>query len=142
MKYALLYQAETNYDGLQFEINDGESWCMLHDHIYMAHVAPDIQRNFLTNKSLRYGFAKIFGYVAETLNDNKAPTTANILAAYHTSGEWPPNTKNFLERGGTIESVVTTIFACAKDEDKWSGVRSLFFINGFPILDSHCANII
>lgn len=120
MKFALLCQAEVANDMVNEAIDDGEEWCLWHADM-ICHVAPDIQRNFKTNKSLRQGFCNIFGHAATALRSNKAPTEANVLAAWRNDGEWPPVTRNFLVRGGKASNVVRTIFEFARDQDEWAG---------------------
>ena len=120
MKFALLCQAEIGHDQLYFDIDDGETWCMMEEHM-ISHVAPDIQRNFLTNKSLRQGFGNIFLHAAIVLRANTAPTIPNVLDAWRNSSEWPPVTRNFYQRGGSTESAMRIIFKLARDQDEWAG---------------------
>lgn len=120
MKFALLCQAEMGHDSLEVDIDNGEDWTLMAEHMYQ-HVHPDIQRNFVTNKSLRQGFANVFDHAAITLRANKAPTIVNILDVYRNSAEWPPVTTSFYERGGTPESALRTIFESARDQDEWAG---------------------
>lgn len=120
MKLALLCQAEITYDILNEDVEDGKRWLTWHDHL-IAHVAPEIQRNLGTNMSYRQGFANIFYQAATTLRDNKSPTVLNVLDTGMSTGEWPPHTKNFLQRGGEPESVLRVIFEHARDQDEWAG---------------------
>lgn len=120
MKFALLCQAEIGHDMLSEEIEDAEHWCLLHEDT-IIHVAPDIQRNFLTNKSLRTGFGKIFLHTTDALRANIAPTIDNILDVWRDSSEWPPVTMSFYQRGGTTESALRIIFEHAREQDEWAG---------------------
>ena len=120
MRFALLCQAELTYDMLNEDVEHGESWCMMHEYLF-EHVAPDIQRNFATNKSYRQGFANIFHHAATILHSNRPPTILNVLNECMDASEWPPNTKNFLRRGGKPESVLRIMFENSKDQDKWAG---------------------
>jgi GNAT superfamily N-acetyltransferase len=120
MHFALLCQAEINHDMLKESIADGKMWCMYHDYLF-TYVAPDIQRNFATNKSYREGFANLFGHAAVALRRNTSPTVTNILRAYEDAREWPPHTKNFFQRGGTVDSALRIIFDFAYDQDEWTG---------------------
>ncbi|KAK0119471.1 hypothetical protein ONS95_010919 [Cadophora gregata] len=119
MRFALLCQAEIAHDTLLMEVDDPEMWCMM--NIYTEHVAPDIQRNFRTNKSLRRGFANIFDHAAEALRTNELPSIPNLVSIWMDSGEWPPVTQNFYKRGGTTESALRAIFEFARDQDEWAG---------------------
>jgi hypothetical protein len=125
MKLALIFQAEVTHDQLDFEISDGPNWCAWHDYV-ISHVSPAIQQNSRTNKSLRQGFANIFTYIATCLNSDTVPTGENVLEAFQNNGsEWPPVTRNYLERGGTIEgkveAAVAIIFDHARDQDEKAG---------------------
>jgi len=120
MKFALLCQAEITHDMLSMDIADAEIWCMMHDYM-IEHVAPDIQRNFRTNKSLRQGFSNIFDHAATALRSNEVPTIDTLINVWKDSGEWPPVTRNFYQRGGTTESALRRIFEFARDQDEWAG---------------------
>lgn len=120
MSFALLCQAEVTHDMLNEDVEDGETWCMMHDDL-IIHVAPEIQRNFATNKSYRQGFANIFHHAATTLRNNRSPTILNVLNECMDASEWPPHTKNFLRRGGEPESVLRIMFENTKDQDEWAG---------------------
>ena len=120
MYHALLCQAEITHDMLNDDLGDGDLWSMMHDYL-LIHVAPDIQRNFATNKSYRQGFANIFDHVATILRNNRPPTILNVLNECMDASEWPPSTKNFLRRGGKPESALRTMFEHARDQDEWTG---------------------
>lgn len=120
MKFALLCQAEIGHDMLSMNVDDAEIWCMTNGYI-TKHVAPDIQRNFRTNKSLRQGFSNIFDHAATALRSNRLPTINNLIEIWQDSSEWPPVTRNFYQRGGTTESALRWIFEFARDQDQWAG---------------------
>lgn len=120
MKFALLCKAELYHDMLCEDIGDGKFWCMSNDFLF-DHVAPDIQRNFRTNKSLRQGYANIFDHTAIALRANMAPTIVNVINTWRGSSEWPPVTRNFYERGGNAESAISLIFEHARDQDEYAG---------------------
>ena len=120
MKFALLCKAEEYHDMLNEDIDNGKFWCMSNDYM-IDHVAPDIQQNFRTNKSLRRGYSNIFHHAAITLRANMAPTIVNILNTWRSSNEWPPVTRNFYQRGGNAESALRVIFEHARNEDEYAG---------------------
>jgi len=120
MRFALLCQAEITHDLLGMDVEDGEMWCMGLDYMF-THVALDIQRNFRTNKSYRQGFSNIFDHATVTLRGNRSPSILNILDTWENSGEWPPHTKNFFQRGGNAESALRIMFEHARDQDEWAG---------------------
>ncbi|KAE9364854.1 hypothetical protein N431DRAFT_111710 [Stipitochalara longipes BDJ] len=120
MKFALLCQAEMRHELLSQDVSNGKMWCMVHDDLF-TYVAPDIQQNFATNKSYRQGFANVFHHVAAALRHNNSPTITNTLREYEDASEWPPHTKSFFQRGGTVESVLHIIFDKTRDQDEWAG---------------------
>ena len=44
-----------------------------------------------------------------------------MLFALNYAKEWPPATKNFLQRGGSVASVGSMIFEAAMSQDELSG---------------------
>jgi hypothetical protein len=44
-----------------------------------------------------------------------------VLAALRDVNEWPPATRNSIERGGSIASVASMIFENAMNNDEWAG---------------------
>ena len=122
--FALLCQGELLQDMLGGELPDGSmrmspvDWFEYFDHT-LEHLTPGVRKNMQTNKSIRQGFTNIFGYVAETLRTKKTPITPNILEL--AASEWPPCTKNFIQRGGTVAAVVLACFDCAIDQDLYLG---------------------
>jgi GNAT superfamily N-acetyltransferase len=120
MKFSLLCQAEINHDLLDMDIDDGPNWCEWHDDV-LTHVAPDIRQNMRTNKSLRQGFANVFAHAASALRSDISPTLANVHEVWSECGEWPPHTRNFFNRGGTIESALSIVFEQAHDQDELTG---------------------
>ena len=125
MKLALLFQAETSHDMLDMDIDDGETWCMMHDDM-LEHVELGLRRNMVTNKSYRKGFANIFAHVAACLRSGIIPRQVSVLQEFLDGpSEWPPVTRNYLERGGTmdgkIEPVLRIIFDHAQNQDEMAG---------------------
>jgi GNAT superfamily N-acetyltransferase len=120
MKFALSYQADMTHEILNVDMKDGEMWWDMHSFLF-PHVAPVMQRNFLTDESYRQGYANIFNYIAATLRAGQAPTISNVESACRTSNESPPHTKDFLAAGGKVESALRTIFQQARQQDEWAG---------------------
>ena len=122
--FALLCQGELLHDMLGGELPDGsmrmpaDEWFEYFDYT-LEHLTPGVRENMQTNKSIRQGFTNILGYVAETLGTKKTPTTPNILEL--AASEWPPCTKNFIQRGGTVAAVVLACFDRAIDQDLYLG---------------------
>lgn len=111
------YQLEGMLDGSMMRMS-GPQWCDWNDH-HFCHLGAGIINNFKTNKSLRQGFTNIFGYVAEAIRAKEVPTALNVLR--YADGEWPPCTKNYLQRGGTVAAVVLASFDGAMSQDQYLG---------------------
>lgn len=97
---------------------DGAQWCRWHDH-RMSHLEPRVRQNLETNKSMRKGFGNLFFHTAKCIGAKKFPTATNVLA--FADGEWPPYTKNYLQRGGTVAAVVLQCFDNAIEQDHYLG---------------------
>jgi hypothetical protein len=70
---------------------------------------------------MREGFVNFFKHFASCLRNKKLPIEPFIMQAMENESEWPPVSKNFLQRGGTVYSVASMIFKNAMDEDRWAG---------------------
>ncbi|KAH3336891.1 hypothetical protein KXW44_006997, partial [Aspergillus fumigatus] len=92
---------ETTYDLMQEEIDDGDLWIKDNDYI-LVHLDPDVRKNLKTNKSLRKGFVNIFQIAVECIKARKLPTAENLKWCCNNRSEWPPDTKNYLRRAGTV----------------------------------------
>ncbi|KAL6896377.1 hypothetical protein GGI43DRAFT_410944 [Trichoderma evansii] len=123
MHSALLSNAEITSDLLFDGIarSDGDSFVEVNGH-NLKYLQPGVRDNMRTNKSIRQGFASIFGRFAEFLQDSTEPPRANkIFEMILFENEWPPVTKNYLKRGGTVEAVGSTLFMKAMNESRWAG---------------------
>ncbi|KAL8706517.1 MAG: hypothetical protein Q9201_000449 [Fulgogasparrea decipioides] len=123
LAYALICQSEIGGDMLSEEsvmTPDGHSWVEWNEH-YLQHVQPAVKQNMRTNKSLRLGFAQFLGYIAHALNSKHLPTTARLVSIAEDMGEWPPHTRNFLQRGGRPISAVLACFDMAMNQDRYLG---------------------
>ncbi|MCJ1400991.1 hypothetical protein MMC11_004202 [Xylographa trunciseda] len=123
MSFALEAPADINHDMINDTFHEGmsgEEWVMYNDY-KLQYVAPHVLQNLKTNKSMRQGVTNLFRHVAECLRQKQVPTTRNVLHVLETAGEWPPCTKNFLQRGGTVTAVVQQCFDFAMDEDCYLG---------------------
>ncbi|KAJ5263953.1 hypothetical protein N7478_011558 [Penicillium angulare] len=123
MMSALLFQAETTYDLMQNDIDDGGLWVKFNDW-KLEHLDPDVRHNLKTNKSIRKGFVNMFQIAAECLGAKQVPTAQNLERWCNDRREWPPDTKNFLRRAGTqmgCRAALRRMFDAAKDEDEKAG---------------------
>lgn len=122
MTSALLCQAEMMHEKLNADVGRvaGPVWCEWKDH-YFQHMLPHVSANLATNKSLRQGFTNMFDHIASCLRLKQAPTTENVLGALDAATEWPPCTRNFLQRGGSVASAVLQVLEFAMDQDEMIG---------------------
>lgn len=125
MRSSLIFQGETMYDLMQYGIDDGGFWVKDNDYI-LVHLDPNVRKNLKTNKSLRRGFVNIFQIAMACLEAKKAPTAENLEWCYNNRSEWPPDTKNYLRRAGTLmgcRAVLRHMFDTAKENDEKAGNR-------------------
>ncbi|KAI9836044.1 MAG: hypothetical protein M1819_001655 [Sarea resinae] len=122
MRFALLCQAEMTYDMLEDidMISNGAEWVEYYAPL-LEHMPYSVRNNLKTNKSMRQGFANLFDHFATCLRNKTVPNEANVLFALDRASEWPPATRNFLGRGGSVASAATAIFQCAMEEDELAG---------------------
>lgn len=122
MKFALLCQAECQYDDLNMFVQtlDGPAWVEGNDSS-MACLPDRVRENMKTNKGMHQGFTNICDDFAECLRRNRLPLTLEINAVRQLRREWPPVTQTFLDHGGSVESVANMLFQSAMDQDEWAG---------------------
>ena len=120
MIQALKEQADLIHSILLDDLSDGRLWVEMNGD-YLIHLLQPVRENLKTNKSMRQGFVNLCEYFGDCLDSKVLPTETNILDKYDESGEWPPCTKNFLQRGGTVASVASTLFLQAMDSDESIG---------------------
>jgi GNAT superfamily N-acetyltransferase len=124
MRFALLCQAEIQHDLMResfYEFQDGPDWVGDNDE-ELNFLPASVKENLKTNKSMREGFINICGYIAECLKQRRIPNENNVLYIYQKkSSEWPPVTKHYLERGGTVAAVATMLFQKALQQGEYSG---------------------
>ena len=122
MSHALLYQAHIGCDMMNDDIDQwsGPEWVEFHEH-YLGYLPSRVLNNLKTNKSMRQGFVNLWLHIATCLEMGKVPNEPNVLDVVRDASEWPPATRNFLQRGGTVESVFLAICRCAMEEDEWTG---------------------
>ncbi|KAI1740243.1 hypothetical protein F4680DRAFT_465702 [Xylaria scruposa] len=128
MHIALLHQAEYQHDilydypGSEFS---GQYWVELNNDV-LGYVPGAVQKNLTTNKSMREGFINMCGHIASCLRKNRLPNTETILDFCREEvSEWPPVTRNYLERGGTVAAVAMMLFDNAISSDEWAGYGEL-----------------
>ncbi|KAK4031568.1 hypothetical protein C8A01DRAFT_21238 [Parachaetomium inaequale] len=122
MHYALLCQAEVRYDMLAEDLGEtGSAWVAINGRD-LRYLASSVRENLKTNKSMRRGFINMCDHIAHCLRDGRLPDEETVLDVYRNKrSEWPPVTRNYLERGGTVAAVATMLFERAMESDAWAG---------------------
>ncbi|KIW33877.1 uncharacterized protein PV07_00692 [Cladophialophora immunda] len=122
MSHALLCQAHLGYDMMNGDLDQlpGLDWVEDWEN-YLGYLPSKVLDNLTTNKSMRQGFVNLWLHVGTCLEKGAVPNTSNVLDVVRSAREWPPATRNFLQRGGTVESVFLAICREAIKEDKWTG---------------------
>ncbi|KAL2070288.1 hypothetical protein VTL71DRAFT_13314 [Oculimacula yallundae] len=118
MKLALSCQAKAAHDTLSSRIEETELWCRSHQDL-IKHVAPEVQDLFHTNIEMRQSFSNIFDHAVAMLRSDTEPTVYWLTRKCRDFVL--PFATTFLDRGGTIESVLRIIFERARDHDELAG---------------------
>lgn len=105
--------------------NCGIKWLKYNSDL-LGHLLPHVRVNMGTNKSMRKGFTNLFRCVAKTIAAKKLPLTEHVMQQIY--GEWPPVTKVYLERRGTVAAVVLAIFNVATGQDEYLGDGDHFYV--------------
>ncbi|MCJ1366747.1 hypothetical protein MMC16_005877 [Acarospora aff. strigata] len=122
MLHALLFRAEISHDMLDENTydTDPEMWLWMNDH-YTVHMHPSVHDNLRTNKSMRQGFSNMFDHIAQCLRAKQVPNEITVLSRILDNSEWPPHTKNFLQRGGKVSDALSVVIDHAMDADEKIG---------------------
>lgn len=122
MCFALLCQAEIHHDTLSDAImqDSGSDFVDFNEEL-LEYLPNRVRENLKTNKSMRQGFANMCDHIATCLRAKVVPNEANVLDALQNASEWPPVTKNFVQRGGSVASVALMLFQGAMNEDELAG---------------------
>jgi hypothetical protein len=122
MSHALKCQAEIGHDMMDDDLHQlpGPDW-VEDQHCHLGYVPSKVLNNLKTNKSMRQGFVNLWLHIATCLDKGKVPSTPNVLDVVSSASEWPPATRNFLQRGGTVESAFLAICRAAIEQDEWAG---------------------
>ncbi|KAL9107292.1 MAG: hypothetical protein Q9187_008447 [Circinaria calcarea] len=122
MMLSLEYHADMIHDMLndELEYQSASDWVDYNDH-WLRKINPAVRQNLKTNKSMRQGVTNLFNHVANCIRAHQLPLTFNVLWILDSASEWPPVSKNFFQRGGTVGSVVQAVFDYAIDQDLYLG---------------------
>jgi GNAT superfamily N-acetyltransferase len=122
MCFALLCQAEVHHDMLSDSVGQDSGSSFVDSNDYLLEYLPNrVRENLKTNKSMRQGFTNMCDHIATCLRAKVVPNEANVLDALQNASEWPPVTKNFLQRGGSVACVALMLFKEAMNQDELAG---------------------
>ncbi|KAJ2979524.1 hypothetical protein NQ176_g3198 [Zarea fungicola] len=124
MLHALLCSAEVQYDIMMDSFHqspNGPDWVEYNGE--QVKFLPDpVLENLKTNKSMREGFISTCGHIGACLNQKRIPNERNVLYIHQNeTSQWPPVTRNYLQRGGTVAAVALMIFEHAMEQDEYTG---------------------
>lgn len=120
MRFALECQADIWSDFLLEYIDDGKFW-VRSNRTCLAFLPRDVQNNLKTNKSMRKGFMNLCNHIATCLQRNIVPNEQNVEMVLREANEWPPTSRVFLQRGGSVGAVATMLFQRAMESDEFTG---------------------
>jgi hypothetical protein len=87
----------------------GNHWCLENEDLF-EYLPEIISQKFATDKDSRTGFCMLWKYLAACIRCKMLPTEENILLLVRNANEWPPHYRNFIQKGGSVSSVVTMLF--------------------------------
>jgi GNAT superfamily N-acetyltransferase len=122
MRFVLIACAETEHETLLDDVfmPDGDTFVEMNKEL-LEYLPAHVRDNLRTNKSMREGFANLFRYFAKCLKENRFPVREAILDIWRRTSEWPPVTRNYLERGGTVEAAGSALFESTMQTSLWAG---------------------
>lgn len=137
----LIFTAETTFD---FIYTDGVSldspaWCEENEDLF-RDLPEHIIQSFAVNKEMIIGFSMLWNHLISCLRKNMLPTEANILLLVRNANEWPNHSRNFLQNGGTVSSVATTLFRKTMEQEEFYGQVYEDVDNGVPHNLPSCQN--
>ena len=124
MRFALECQGDVQYDMLSQVLDDGVDFVEWEEGSSLQFVPSRVRENMKSNLSMRQGFAKLclhFSRCVEKSNIVGLPNEQNVLHELRNTNEWPPVSREFLDRGGTVYSVGSWLFESAMDCDLFAG---------------------
>ena len=123
MRFALEVQADLLYDMMKEvgAVFDRPAQWVQWNCDHLKHLSKEVHKSLKTSKTMRQGVANVFQYVLKCLHMNHFPNTSQILKMAALSKEPRSCTKNFLQRGGTVDAVVQACFDTVIDLDIYLG---------------------
>ncbi|KAI1258834.1 hypothetical protein F5Y18DRAFT_324274 [Xylariaceae sp. FL1019] len=122
MRFVVLTRAEIEHDTLLDNpfASDGDDFVDYNAN-FVRYLPTQVRDNLRTNDSMRQGFVSLFGYFARCLRNHEIPLSETILGMVQSASEWPPVTKNYLSRGGTVYAVGSALFQSAMQSSLLAG---------------------
>lgn len=120
MCFALECQADIWSDFLREDIEDGSFW-VENNSTFLSFLPRRVQNDLRSNKSMRYGVMNLCDHIAKCLRGHMIPNKPNVEMVLHDASAWPPTSRSFLQRGGSIGSVATMLFKRAMESDELAG---------------------
>ncbi|GKZ50439.1 hypothetical protein AbraIFM66951_003576 [Aspergillus brasiliensis] len=107
----LLCQAETTFDFIYTfgGVDNGDRWCYENKKLF-EYLPKPIAQSLSTRKDLRIGFCMLWKHLASCIRNNMLPTEENVVRLIRDANEWPPHSRNFIQKGAAISSVATMLF--------------------------------
>ncbi|KAJ4361730.1 hypothetical protein N0V95_001623 [Ascochyta clinopodiicola] len=131
MQFMLKNAADLQHDMMGFDLNLDARRDFVEEHTgALQFMPPAVRQNLRTNKSMRTGVANLFGHFAACLRrtgrspDGLAaalPSPTHVLEVMQGAQEWPPCSRNYLDRGGNVYAVGSAIFWFAMQQDEIVG---------------------
>jgi len=124
MRFALECQGDIQHDTLFYSLDDGELFVEFEESLSLQFVPSWVRENMKTNMSMRKGFTQLclhFSKCVKEANIVGLPTEENVLHELRNANEWPPVSRNFLSRDGTVYSVGSWLFEAAMNQDLFAG---------------------
>ncbi|KAB8257968.1 hypothetical protein BDV32DRAFT_139951 [Aspergillus pseudonomiae] len=101
MRFALECQADIWSDFLLEDIDEGKFWVQS-NRTCLTFLPRNVQNNLKTNKNI-------------------IPNEQDVEMVLHDASEWPPTSRQFLQRGGSIGAVATMLFQRPMESDEYAG---------------------
>ncbi|KAJ6112318.1 hypothetical protein N7523_008379 [Penicillium sp. IBT 18751x] len=120
MCFALECQADIWSDFLREDIEDGNFW-FENNSTFLSFLPRRVQNNLKANKSMRNGVMNLCNHIANCLRGHMIPNESNVEMVLHDASEWPPTSRSFLQRGGSVGAVATMLFQRAMESDELAG---------------------
>ncbi|KAF9697622.1 hypothetical protein EKO04_004023 [Ascochyta lentis] len=131
MQFMLKHAADMQHDMMGSDTFDIGGPEFVEWHAELLRFMPvAVRQNLRTNQSMRQGVANLCGHFAACLRRTglgadglsaALPTPTHVLEVMQSAGEWPPCSRNYLGRGGTVSAIGSAMFWSAMQQDEIVG---------------------